>query len=448
MTLKIDYTHLSRHLGEHEIDNYAQAAATALRQVREKNGPGADFLGWVELPKQISAAQIDGINQLADDIRSHSDTLVSIGIGGSYLGARAVIEALQGADNRREKPEILFAGHHLSARATKRLLTSLEDREVSLNVISKSGTTTEPGIAFRLLRRWLETRYGDQAARRIIATTDKSRGALKKLATEQGYKTLVIPDDVGGRFSVLTPVGLLPLAVAGIDIAAFVRGFQRGYDDFLHKDAARQNPAIFYALTRSLLGQKGFTTEVLANFEPDLHNLAEWWKQLFGESEGKDGRGIFPAAVDFTTDLHSLGQFLQDGRRNLFETFIMIEDTQSPLQLEEDRANLDGLNYLSSLQLEEINRRAYQATADAHASGGVPNMTLWLPALDAENLGLLMYFFEISIAVSGYLAAVNPFDQPGVEAYKTNMFQRLGKPGFALPEKAAADFRIIPEREA
>jgi glucose-6-phosphate isomerase len=215
----------------------------------KKNGPGADFLGWVELPKQISAAQIDGINQLADDIRSHSDTLVSIGIGGSYLGARAVIEALQGADNRREKPEILFAGHHLSARATKRLLTSLEDREVSLNVISKSGTTTEPGIAFRLLRRWLETRYGDQAARRIIATTDKSRGALKKLATEQGYKTLVIPDDVGGRFSVLTPVGLLPLAVAGIDIAAFVRGFQRGYDDFLHKDAARQNPAIFYALT-------------------------------------------------------------------------------------------------------------------------------------------------------------------------------------------------------
>lgn len=448
MPLKLDYANLNPLIRDHEITQLEPLLQTSLEILKNKTGQGSDFLGWVDLPEQITPEELGDIQSTAEEIRAKCDVFISVGIGGSYLGGRAVSEALFGSAGPHQtgqKPLTLYAGHQLSSRQAKRLMEFIKDKDVCINVISKSGTTTEPGIAFRLLKNWMEKKYGDAAAKRIFATTDKERGALKKLATQKGYKTFIIPDDVGGRFSVLTPVGLLPLAVSGVDIEAFVKGFKNGRERFLLQSDFQNNPAMYYAGARHLLNTKGKVIEILADFEPDLHSIAEWWKQLYGESEGKDGRGIFPAAIDLTTDLHSMGQYIQDGERNLFETFLMVKDNSVIVNIPEDEQNLDGLNYLSALGLGEINFRAYQGTALAHRDGGVPNMTIWIDEISAESLGELLYFFEIGVALSGYLSAVNPFDQPGVEAYKKNMFALLEKPGFEEEtEKIIRNIEAIP----
>lgn len=409
----------------------ATEAATldaAVATLKERTGPGHEMLGWLDLPVRRDE-ELARLRSSAARLREAIDVLIVVGIGGSYLGARAVLEALEPSLYGQDHPIVLFAGHHLEASAYARLLDAVEDQEVAVNVISKSGTTTEPALAFRLLREKLEAMYGARkAARRIVATTDASRGALRDLADQKGYESFVVPNDVGGRFSVMTPVGLFPLAVAGVDVDAFLDGAARERERCLAGPAATV-PAARYAAARHDLYLQGVSTEVLASFHPSLHSVAEWWKQLFGESEGKIGRGLFPASVDYTTDLHSMGQFLQDGRRNLLETFLDVAEPLPGPVVPRDAADLDGLNYLAGRNVSEINGLALQAVADAHREGGVPSMTVRLPRVDAPCIGSLLFFFEFAVAVSGRLLGVNPFDQPGVEAYKSNLFRLLGKPG-------------------
>ena len=415
--------------------------------LHKKNGPGNDFLGWLGLPTSYDKEEFSRITKAASKIRRDSDVLVVIGIGGSYLGARAVIEMLGhsfanvASKKVRKSPIILFCGNSISATYLADMMDIIEGKDISLNIISKSGTTTEPAIAFRILRAYMEKKYGkEEAKNRIYATTDKARGALKGLADEEGYESFVVPDDVGGRFSVLTAVGLLPIAVAGIDIRELMKGAKDASKEY-KKMPLSENPCYQYAAVRNCLLRSGYSTEVMVNYEPSFHYMTEWWKQLYGESEGKDLRGIFPAGVDNTTDLHSMGQFIQDGARIMFETVVNIDNARRSFEIPNDPDNLDGLNFLSGMDMNEVNKKAMQGTVLAHVDGGVPNMAVHMPAATAYDLGNLIYFFEKACGISGYLLAVNPFNQPGVEAYKKNMFALLGKPGYE-DQKAALEARL------
>lgn len=404
----------------------------AANWLQQGGGKGSDFIGWVKLPRDYDREEYNRILAAAKTIQADSKALVVIGIGGSYLGARSAIELLRSPHYNalgKDGPAIYFAGCNLSGSYLSELLALCEGRRVSLNVISKSGTTTEPALAFRVLRGMMEQRYGSEAAGRIYCTTDRARGTLKSLADREGWPTFVIPDDVGGRYSVLTAVGLLPMAVAGIDIDAVLRGAHTAMTELANEDFS-SNPCYRYAALRNLLLRRGKAIEVFASYEPRFTQMGEWLKQLFGESEGKDGKGLFPASVAFTTDLHSMGQFIQDGSRNLFETVIDFRTPAADLTVGEDPENLDGLNFLSGMAMSQINRRAMQGTILAHTRGGVPNLVLEVPAINEEEYGYLVYFFMLACGVSGYLLGVNPFDQPGVEAYKKNMFALLGKPGY------------------
>ncbi len=421
--MKIQIDHIKPFVEERDLQNQIDRIEGLRSQVYEKTGVGADFLGWLDLPGQAQ----DGLGRtlsIAREIRQAGAVLVCIGIGGSYLGAKAVIKALM-----PEAP-VFFLGNHLHPDELQRTLHKLENVEVYVNVISKSGTTTEPGVTFRIVKQWLETRYGATIApKHIIATTDITKGALRKLAIQKGYRTLTIPDDVGGRFSVLTPVGLLPIAAMGIDVRALLQGANDA-EAKIHWTEREENPAVLYAAVRSLLYSAGYKIEILANWHPDLAILAEWWKQLYGESEGKENKGLFPASTVFTTDLHSLGQYIQEGERILLETFLVVDKPRTDFAIGADAEDLDGLNYLTSFSLNAINLQAYKGTAQAHTEGGVPNMTISITELNEYNLGYLIYFFEFAVALSGYSLDVNPFNQPGVEAYKTAMFRLLGKPGY------------------
>ncbi|MGA2505873.1 MAG: glucose-6-phosphate isomerase [Chitinispirillaceae bacterium] len=414
-----------------EIDAYTPALAAAEKMLAEKSGPGSDFTGWLDLPTRTTKKTVDAINATAKELRDKADVLICIGIGGSYLGARAAIEFLSPSfEDLRRKPRVIFAGHTLNSDYLADLLSFIKEKEVAVNVISKSGTTTEPGVTFRVVRQWMEDRYGRKgAAGRIVATTDPKQGALRKLATEEGYAVFDIPPDVGGRFSVLTPVGLLPIAAAGIDIGKLLYGAAQAMN-FCKGVTADVNMAGRYAVVRNILFKRGFTIEVMASFQPQLHFVCEWWKQLAGESEGKNNTGIFPASLDYTTDLHSLGQWMQEGVRSAFETFILLRETAHTVTVPKFTDDSDDLNYLAGKSFEEINQRAYQGTLFAHLDGGVPSASLVIDRRSEETLGQLFYFFEKAIALSGYLLRVNPFDQPGVEAYKKNMFALLGKKGF------------------
>ena len=401
-----------------------------------KNGLGNDFLGWIDLPVEYDKEEFGRIKKAAEKIQKDSQVLLVIGIGGSYLGARAAIEFLrhgfynQITPEKRKTPEIYYAGNSISSSYIQGLIDVIGERDFSINMISKSGTTTEPAIAFRVFKGILEKKYGkEEAAKRIYATTDKARGALKNLATEEGYETFVVPDDVGGRFSVLTAVGLLPIAVSGADIDQLMEGAAAGRRAALENDF-EENDALKYAAVRNILHRKGKSVEILADYEPSLHYISEWWKQLYGESEGKDGKGIFPASVDLTTDLHSMGQFIQDGSRIMFETVLDVETSRDEIVLEEEPVDLDGLNYLAGKNVDFINKSAMNGTILAHTDGQVPNLMVHIPAQTEFYLGQLFYFFEFACGVSGYVLGVNPFDQPGVESYKKNMFALLGKPGF------------------
>ena len=408
-------------------------AANALLESGE--GAGNDFLGWVHLPSSISDAEIAAIEAAAARLRSKADLVICIGIGGSYLGAKAVLEAMSDPfkllHREQQEPTVVFAGQNISEDYIHALMEASKEHSIAAIVISKSGTTTEPAIAFRLIKAEIEARYGKQeAAQRIVAVTDKARGALKTLATNEGYETFVIPDDVGGRFSVLTPVGLLPLAVAGVDIAALVRG-ARQMEQATGTDVPfDENPSAIYAATRNALYAEGRKIEILGSYEPRLQYVNEWWKQLYGESEGKDQTGIFPASVDLTPDLHSMGQYMQEGRRMLQETVVFFDKARTSIAVPSDEENLDGLNYLAGREMSYINEKAMQATKAAHISGGVPVTEIRLPEICEQTVGTLIYFFEYACGVSGYISGVNPFNQPGVEAYKKNMFHLLGKPGY------------------
>ncbi len=403
-------------------------------------GAGSDFLGWVHLPSSIDDAQIAAIEAQAEKLRAKAEVVICIGIGGSYLGAKAVYEAMNNSfeylRRKHENPTVLFAGQNISEDYTYELLDAVKDYSIAAIVISKSGTTTEPAIAFRIIKAEIEKRYGkEDAATRIVAVTDKARGALKTLATNEGYPTFVIPDDVGGRFSVLTPVGLLPLAVAGVDIKALVAGataMEKATDAAVPVD---ENISAQYAIVRNELYREGKKTEILGSYEPKLQYVGEWWKQLYGESEGKDGKGIFPASVTLTADLHSMGQYIQEGERTLFETIISVAESKHTVKVESDAENLDGLNYLAGKRISQINHMAELGVRLAHIDGGVPNIRVEIPTIDAESLGALIYFFENACGISGYVLGVNPFDQPGVEAYKKNMFALLDKPGYEEESK-------------
>ena len=434
--MKFDYTKASNFVKESEIISMQPYVDVAHEMVHQKTGLGNDFLGWVDLPNTYDKEEFTRIKKAADKIKSDSDVLLVIGIGGSYLGARAAIEMIGHSFRNnltkedRKSPEIYFVGQNISSTYMMDLLDIIKNKDVSINVISKSGTTTEPAIAFRIFKDYLEKKYGEkEAANRIYATTDSSKGALRKLADEKGYQTFVIPDDVGGRFSVLTPVGLLPIACADIDIDKMMEGAKDSLKDLQISDI-NKNHAYQYAVARNILHRKGKDIELLVNYEPQLHFVAEWWKQLFGESEGKDNKGIFPAAVDFSTDLHSMGQYIQEGKRILFETVLNVETAKREIIIDEVEVDLDGLNYLAGQTVDFVNKKAAQGTLLAHTDGDVPNLMINIPKLDEYNFGYMVYFFEKACAVSGYLLGVNPFDQPGVEAYKKNMFALLGKPGF------------------
>ena len=418
-----------------------QKALEANRLLHTKQGAGNDFLGWVNLPSSISADEIAAIKAQADKLREKAEVIICIGIGGSYLGAKAVLEAMSNSfaliKKQKTEPMILFAGQNISEDYTSELLEAVKEYSVAAIVISKSGTTTEPAIAFRLIKAELEQRYGKaEAAERIVAITDKARGALKTLATNEGYPTFVIPDDVGGRFSVLTPVGLLPLAAAGVDIAALVKGAQDMEQATAADVSYEENLAAIYASVRNLLYQDGKKIEILASYEPKLQYIAEWWKQLYGESEGKQGKGIFPASVTLTADLHSMGQYIQEGERHLFETVISVANPARKVVIEADEANLDGLNFMAGKRISEVNRMAELGVQLAHVDGGVPNLRIEIEQIDAYTIGALLYFFEKACGISGYILGVNPFDQPGVEAYKKNMFALLDKPGYEEASKA------------
>ena len=431
-----DYSKACSFVQDHEMEYMSELAAQAKDKLLAKTGAGNDFLGWIDLPVDYDKEEFDRILKAAEKIKSDSEVLVVIGIGGSYLGARAAIEFLghsfanEVSRDIRKAPEIYFAGNSISSTYLKDLIDVIGDRDFSVNVISKSGTTTEPAIAFRVFKELLEKKYGKEgAAGRIYATTDKARGALKNLATEEGYETIVVPDDIGGRFSVLTAVGLLPIAASGADITKLMEGAAAARKDAIEKDFA-ENDAMKYAAIRNILLRKGKVVEVLANYEPGLHYVSEWWKQLYGESEGKDQKGIFPASVDLTTDLHSMGQFIQDGNRIMFETVMNVENSREEIIINEEPADLDGLNYLAGKNMDFVNKSAMNGTILAHTDGNVPNLRVNIPAQDEYSLGQLFYFFEFACGVSGYLLGVNPFNQPGVESYKKNMFALLGKPGY------------------
>ncbi len=433
MSMKINDRHLAEFISAREYQGMAPLVAAAHKTLHDRSGLGNDFLGWLTLPTDYDKEEFDRIKKAAAKIISDSEVLIVIGIGGSYLGARAAIEFLKSPlyNNLKKKtPDIYFAGNNISPAYLNEILSICEGREVSVNVISKSGTTTEPALAFRIFREYLENRYGKEKAKeRIYCTTDKARGTLKELADAEGYETFVIPDDVGGRFSVLTAVGLLPIAVAGADIDALMAGAKEAQQKFENPNL-EDNDCYRYAAIRNILYNKGKEVELLVSYDPSFTMMAEWFKQLYGESEGKDHKGLFPASVTFSTDLHSMGQYIQDGRRMLFETVVDIRSPRSDLFVKDDPNNFDGLNFLSNQNMSVVNRKAFEGTLLAHTEGGVPNIVLELDGMDEQNLGYLIYFFEKACAISGYLLGVNPFDQPGVESYKKNMFALLGKPGY------------------
>mgnify|MGYP001108259703 FL=1 len=431
-----DYSKAASFIQDQEVESMKKLALDAKELLVSKTGAGNDFLGWIDLPVDYDKEEFDRIKKAAAKIQSDSEVLLVIGIGGSYLGARAAIEFLRHSfyntvsKEIRKTPEIYFVGNSISSTYIKHLMDVIGDRDFSFNMISKSGTTTEPAIAFRVFKEMMENKYGkEEAAKRIYATTDKVRGSLKNLATEEGYESFVVPDDVGGRFSVLTAVGLLPIAVSGADIDKLMEGAQAGRKAALEA-SFEENDALKYAALRNILLRKGKCIEILANYEPSVHYVSEWWKQLYGESEGKDQKGIFPASVDLTTDLHSMGQFIQDGSRNMFETVINIETSREEIILKEEAVDLDGLNYLAGKSVDFVNKSAMNGTILAHTDGQVPNLMVKVPEVSEFYLGQLFYFFEFACGVSGYLLGVNPFNQPGVESYKKNMFALLGKPGY------------------
>ena len=442
MAIKLNDKYVSSFIGNDEYVNIQTEVCAAAKTLREKSGAGNAFLGWVDLPDHYDKEEFARIKVAAEKIQKSCDVLIVIGIGGSYLGARAVIEFLKSPlynNLKKDTPDIYFAGNSISAGALNEVLALCEGRDVCVNVISKSGTTTEPAVAFRVFRTLLEEKYGKEGAReRIFVTTDRARGTLKQFSTDAGYETFVVPGDVGGRFSVLTAVGLLPIAVAGIDIDELMQGAASASHTYVDADITK-NDCYRYAAIRNILYRKGKNVEVMASYEPFSAMFSEWWKQLFGESEGKDQKGIFPASVVFSTDLHSLGQFIQDGTRSMFETVIDIADTGDAFAIPNDPANIDGLNFLSGMDLNEVKRKAMQGTILAHVDGGVPNVVIELDKRNAFTLGELIYFFELACAVSGYMLGVNPFDQPGVESYKKNMFALLGKPGYEEMKKALED---------
>lgn len=444
MAITLNEKHLAGFITPAEMDQMAPQVALAASQLEQHTGAGSDFHGWLTLPTDYDQEEFARIEAAARKIREDTDILIVIGIGGSYLGARSAIELLRSPYYNalaKDGPAIYFAGCNLSGGYLAEILSLCEGKRVSLNVISKSGTTTEPALAFRVLRRMMEQRYGSEAAGRIYCTTDSARGTLKELADREGYRTFVIPDDVGGRYSVLTAVGLLPIAVAGCDIAAILRGAQKAQQELANPDF-NTNACYRYAAIRNILLRQGKGIEIFACYEPRFVQMGEWLKQLYGESEGKNRRGIFPASVAFTTDLHSMGQFIQDGARTLFETVVDIREPAADLYVEADPENLDGLNFLSEQPMSTINRRAMEGTILAHTQGGVPNIVLEMPRADEEEYGYMVYFFEKACGISGYLLGVNPFDQPGVEAYKKNMFALLGKPGYeSLREELLARLR-------
>jgi len=434
--VRFDYSKASSFISAEEVELMKKLTLDAKDVLVSKTGAGNDFLGWIDLPVDYDKEEFARIKKAAAKIQSDSEVLLVIGIGGSYLGARAALEFLGHSfanivdKSIRKAPEIYFCGNSISSTYLKHLMDVVGDRDFSINMISKSGTTTEPAIAFRVFKALLEKKYGkEEAAKRIYATTDKARGSLKKVATEEGYETFVVPDDVGGRFSVLTAVGLLPIAVSGADIDKLMEGAASGRKRAIEA-AFEENDALQYAALRNILLRKGKTIEILANYEPSVHYVSEWWKQLYGESEGKDQKGIFPASVDLTTDLHSMGQYIQDGARTLFETVINVEKSREEIIIGEEPVDLDGLNYLAEQSVDFVNKSAMNGTILAHTDGQVPNFMISIPEVNEFYLGELFYFFEFACGVSGYLLGVNPFNQPGVESYKKNMFALLGKPGY------------------
>lgn len=445
--IQFDDSNTSLFIRPEELENMQPQLQIAHRQLTQKNGPGHDFLGWLELPFKYDKDEFARIRKAAARIRKDSEILIVIGIGGSYLGARAAIELLTHSfqnvlsKKQRKVPMVIFAGNNISSTYMADLFDLIDGKEISVNVISKSGTTTEPALAFRIFKNYMESRYGkDGASSRIYVTTDSSKGALKKLADEEGYETFVVPDDIGGRYSVLTAVGLLPIAAAGIDIRELMQGGRDAMKAYRSTDL-EENPCYRYAVVRNILYRKGYSVEIMVNYEPSFHFMTEWWKQLFGESEGKDGRGLLPAGVDNSADLHSMGQYIQDGRRMIFETVVQFEKARRPMVIPHDPANLDGLNFLSGMDMNEVNSKAVQGTVLAHIDGGVPNLLVKVSELTPYTLGQLIYFFEKACGISGYLLAVNPFDQPGVENYKQNMFALLGKPGYEA-RKAELEARL------
>ncbi len=444
MALKINSGFASDFLRENDIKGLVSQVTAAHEMLERKNGLGNDFLGWLDLPVDYDKEEFARIKKAAEKIKSDTDILVVIGIGGSYLGARAAIEFLKGPyynNFKKDTPDIYFAGNSISGSALADLLALCEGKRVSVNIISKSGTTTEPAVAFRVFRKLLEERYGEEeAAKRIYCTTDKARGTLKQLADEKGYESFVVPDDVGGRFSVLTAVGLLPIAAAGIDIDKLMAGAAAAREEYANPDI-ESNACYKYAALRNAFYRKGKEIELLVSYEPRFTLMAEWWKQLYGESEGKDNKGLFPASVIFSTDLHSMGQYVQDGRRILFETVVTIDDCGSDVIIEKEESDGDGLNFLAGKPMSFVNKKAFEGTVLAHTDGGAPNLVISLDKADEEDLGRLIYFFEKACAISGYMLGVNPFDQPGVESYKKNMFALLGKPGYEA-QKAELEARL------
>ena len=434
-TLYFCYKNAQKFIGDHEVESIKPAVLDAAKRLAEKNGDGKDFLGWIDLPVNYDKEEFARIKQAAEKIRNDSDILFVIGIGGSYLGARAAIDFVKHSfyndlpKEKRKAPQIYYVGNSMSAAYIEELIDLIGDKDFSVNVISKSGTTTEAAVAFRVFRELTEKKYGKEgAAKRIYSTTDKARGALKTLSDEEGYECFVIPDDVGGRFSVLTAVGLLPIAASGADIDKLMEGAAHLREICLNNDFS-ENPALRYAAIRNILYRKGKSVEILANYEPSLHYISEWWKQLYGESEGKDQKGIFPASVDLTTDLHSMGQFIQDGSRLMYETVLVVEKPRRDFTLKSAENDIDCLNYLSGKTMDYVNKCAMKGTIAAHVDGNVPTLLIEIPEQTEYHLGELFYFFEFAVGVSGYMLGINPFDQPGVEFYKANMFRLLGKPG-------------------